>query len=306
MSLSMVHAQKSTIGRANVVQKVVNGLSTVAPGLAAMAAEQLFVTVVQHKRPRREDAWADGATRISIPSPHGDLAAWVWGDGPRTVMLVHGWAGRGLQLGAFVEPLVDAGYRVVAYDGPAHGESPGRRTNIFKLTEGLMAVADVIGPVSGVIAHSLGTTAVLLAASRYGFRPGRFVAVSPMASTRTMTRHYSRMTGFSPAVVEEMRARLEKSIGFRWDEIEPLNLASTFETETLVIHDHDDLELPASEGEALARRMPMADTFLTEGLGHRRILRDRAVVAAAADFMVRAGAPSVAEPTSQADAASAA
>jgi len=302
----MVHLQKSTIGRANLVQRVMRGLSTVAPGLAAMAAEQLFVTVVQHKRPRREDAWADGASRISVPSPHGELVAWVWGDGPNTILLVHGWAGRGLQLGAFVEPLVDAGYRVVAYDGPAHGESPGRQTNIFKLTEALMAVADAIGPVAGVIAHSLGTTAVLLAAYRYGFRPGRFVAVSPMASTKTMTEHYSRMTGFSPTVVEEMRARLERSIGFCWDEIEPLNLASTLETETLVIHDRDDLELPASEGEALGSRMPMAATFFTEGLGHRRILRDHAAVAAAADFMVRAGASGVARPTSQADAASAA
>jgi pimeloyl-ACP methyl ester carboxylesterase len=306
MSLSMVHSQKSTIGRADVVQKLMRGLSTVAPGLASMAAEQLFVTVFPHKRPRREDVWADGASRISIPSPHGDLAAWVWGDGPKTVLLVHGWAGRGLQLGAFVEPLADAGYRVVAYDGPAHGESPGRRTNIFKLTEGLMAVADAIGPVSGVIAHSLGTTAVLLAASRFGFKPDRFIAVSPMASTRTMTEHYSRMTGFSPAVVEEMRARLERSVGFRWDEIEPLNLASAFETETLVIHDHDDLELPASEGEALARRMPAADTVLTEGLGHRRILRDPAVVAAAMDFIVHRDAMTGADPVSLNNAASAA
>ena len=306
MSLSMVHAQKSTIGRANVVQKVVNGLSTVAPGLAAMAAEQLFVTVVQHKRPRREDAWADGATRISIPSPHGDLAAWVWGDGPRTVMLVHGWAGRGLQLGAFVEPLVDAGYRVVAYDGPAHGESLGRRTNIFKLTEGLMAVAHAVGPVSGVIAHSLGTTAVLLAASRHGFDPGCFVAVSPMARTQTMTGWYGQMTGFSKDVVEQMRVRLESSVGFRWDEIEPLDLAAGFAAETLVIHDYDDVELPASEGKALARAVPLGDVFLTGGLGHRRILRDPAVVAAAADFMIRVDASSPAGRTSHADAASAA
>jgi len=302
----MVHAQKSTIGRANVVQKVMIGLSTVAPGLAAMAAEQLFVTVVRHKRPRREEAWADGASRISIPSPHGDLAAWVWGDGPKTALMVHGWAGRGLQLGAFVEPLVYAGYRVVAYDGPAHGESPGRRTNIFKLTESLMAAADVIGPVSGVIAHSLGTTAVLLAVSRYGFRPGRFVAVSPMANTGTMTGHYSRVTGFSPAVVEEMRARLERSIGFRWDEIEPLSLASSFETETLVIHDHGDLELPASGAEALARSLPKARCLTTEGLGHCRILRDPAVVAAATDFIIRRDAMTGADPVSLKKTASAA
>lgn len=306
MSLSMVHAQKSTNGRANAVQKLMSGLSTVAPGLAAMAAEQLFVTVVRNKRPRREDVWAEGATRASVPSPHGDLAAWVWGDGLKTVLLVHGWAGRGLQLGAFVEPLVDAGYRVVAYDGPAHGESSGRRTNIFKLTEGFMAVADAVGPLSGVIAHSLGTTTVLLAASRYGVDQGRFVAVSPMANTRTMTVHYGRMTGFTSSVVEEMRKRIERSIGFCWDEIEPLTLAPSFETETLIIHDRDDLELPASEGEALAFSIPVADLLLTEGLGHRRILRDRAVVAAAAKHLIHRDALTEEDPGSLNDAASAA
>lgn len=285
MSLSLAREQKSTIGRANIFQSLTRGLSTVAPGLAAMAAEQLFVTVFRHSRPPREEAWAEGASRFSVPSPHGDLAVWVWGRGPKTVLLVHGWAGRGLQLGAFVEPLVAAGYRVVSYDGPAHGESPGRRTNIFKLTEGLLAVADAIGPVSGVIAHSLGTTAVLLAASRYGFDPGRFVAVSPMGETRTMTGWYGRMTGFSPSVVERMRDRLEESVGFCWFEIEPKRLAGSLEADALVIHDHDDPELPASEGEGLAQVLPAATVILTRGLGHRRILRDSGVVGRAVGFI---------------------
>ncbi len=306
MSLSMVHAQKSTIGRANIVQRVFGGLSKIAPRLAAMAAEQLFVTVFRHERPRREDGWAESAGRISIPSPHGDLATWVWGSGPKTVLLVHGWAGRGLQLGAFVEPLVKAGYRVVAYDGPAHGESPGRRTNIFKLTEGLVTVADTVGPLSGVIAHSLGTTAVLLAASRFGFDPGRFVAVSPMARTRTMTVRYGRMTGLSPGVVEEMRARIERNIGFSWDEIEPLNLAEGLQTDSLVVQDHDDPELPASEAEALARKLRSAEFILTDGLGHRRILRDPAVVARATDFIVEGDAMDAVAGISHTNAASAA
>jgi len=285
--MSAVHSTKSTIGRTHPIQILNRGLSAVAPNLAAMAAEQLFVTVFRHKTPQREEEWGKGAVRMSIPSPHGDLAAWVWGDGPKTVLLVHGWAGRGLQMGAFVRPLVDAGCRVVAYDGPSHGQSQGRRTNMFKLTEALMAVADAIGPLSGVVAHSMGTTAVLLAASRYGFDPGRFVAISPMGETATMTDWYGHMTGFSPAVVERMRKRLEESVGFCWDDIEPMRLAEIFEAPTLVIHDHDDPELPSSEGESLARAMPEADVFLTEGLGHRRILRDPGVVAAATSFVAK-------------------
>lgn len=285
MTVSEVRSNKSTIGRTHPVQVLNRGLSAIAPGLAAIAAEQLFVTVFRHKTPQRETAWAEGSTRISIPSPHGELAAWVWGDGPKTVLLVHGWAGRGLQMGAFVQPLVDAGYRVVAYDGPSHGRSPGRMANLFKLTEGLAAVAKAVGPLHSVIAHSLGTTQVLLAASSGELETGRFVAIAPMANTRTMSRHYAAMTGFSTAVVDEMRARFERRFDFRWDDIEPARLSRSLEAESLVIHDRDDRELPAEEGEALACVMPNGSSIITKGLGHRRILRDPAVVVAATGFI---------------------
>lgn len=287
MTLSSVHAKKSTIGRAHPIQILNRGLSAVAPGLAAMAAEKLFVTVFRHRAPAREDRWARGAERLSIPSPHGELAAWSWGTGPKTVLLVHGWAGRGLQMGAFVQPLVADGYRVVAYDGPGHGDSPGRWANLFRLTDGLIAVADFVGPVHGVIAHSLGTTAVLLAASRGELDPGRFVAVSPMASTATMSRWYGQMTGFSPAVVDRMRARLERRFDFEWDDLEPMLLANGFAAPTLVIHDRDDRELLADESEELVEVMPRGSVELTDGLGHRRILRDPGVVALARSHVDR-------------------
>ncbi|MFP2912939.1 hypothetical protein ACLESD_49620, partial [Pyxidicoccus sp. 3LFB2] len=41
------------------------------------------------------------------------VAVWSWGEGPR-VLLVHGWSGYGGQLTAFVAPLVEAGFSVVA------------------------------------------------------------------------------------------------------------------------------------------------------------------------------------------------
>jgi pimeloyl-ACP methyl ester carboxylesterase len=285
MSQSEAHTQKSTIGRTHPIQMINRGLSIAAPGLAAMAAEQLFVTVFRHKRPPREKRWAEGAVRFTIPSPHGNLAAWKWGHGLKTVLLVHGWAGRGLQMGAFVKPLVDAGYRVVTYDAPSHGKSPGRQANLFKLTDGLAAVAQAVGPIQGVIAHSLGTTATLLAASRGELQPGRFVAVAPMADTRTMSFHYAEMTGFSQEVVDEMRRRFERRFCFRWDDIEPMRLASGFEAPTLVIHDHDDRELPASEAVALAEAMPLGRSRITAGLGHRRILRDPEVVRLATEHV---------------------
>jgi hypothetical protein len=53
----------------------------------------------------------------------------------------------------------------------------------------------------------------------------------------------------------------------------------------LVIHDREDVEVPWREGAAIAAAWPGAELLTTQGLGHRRILRDPAVVARVSTFL---------------------
>ena len=140
-----------------------------------------------------------------------------------------------------------------------------------------------------MIAHSLGTTAVLLSPRQRGhLDPGRFVAISPMANTRTMSRGFATMTGFSePVGPGQCGGASNGRFNFQWEEIEPMMLAQGFQNEALVIHDHDDRELPVEEAEALARALPDGRLLTTTGLGHHRILRDPGVVSAVVGFLAR-------------------
>src|SRR3954471_12912224 len=104
----------------------------VSEDLGTTFAERLFTTPRRHARPDRERAVLATARELTIDvtlraprwnGAHTTVAAWKWGQGP-TVLLVHGWEGRGSQLGSFVEPLVAAGLSVVAFDAPGHGDSP--------------------------------------------------------------------------------------------------------------------------------------------------------------------------------------
>src|SRR5205823_2922525 len=92
--------------------------------LGGSLAERLFTSPHRHRRPERERAVLASGRQLSLevtlrsPRWRGEqrrVNAWRWGAGP-TVLLVHGWEGRGSQLGAFVEPLVRAGLSVVAFD----------------------------------------------------------------------------------------------------------------------------------------------------------------------------------------------
>jgi alpha-beta hydrolase superfamily lysophospholipase len=46
------------------------------------------------------------------------LKGYSWGTGKRNV--VHGWESRGTALRSFVPVLLEKGFRVVAFDAPAH------------------------------------------------------------------------------------------------------------------------------------------------------------------------------------------
>src|SRR5215217_5542193 len=103
-------------------------LSWILPQGGARLALRLFLKPTRIPRPSSEKEFYETARKFRLPS---GIAAFQWGEeADPLVMLIHGWNGRGTQLGAFAKPLVEKGYRVVALDGPAHGDSPGETTNV--------------------------------------------------------------------------------------------------------------------------------------------------------------------------------
>ncbi|MEO1084501.1 MAG: alpha/beta fold hydrolase, partial [Acidobacteriota bacterium] len=142
------------------LRAAVTAASTVAPGAAAKLAEIVFLRPPRFRPPRREWWWSTGATAVELEVNLGGqprkLKGWRWGSVGPAVLLIHGWGGRGLQLGAFAEPLAEAGFRVLAVDLPAHGESSGKSTSLPEAAEAITAVLDSLdrspGGVAGLIA----------------------------------------------------------------------------------------------------------------------------------------------------------
>ena len=224
-----VSFQKSTNVRILIFQRFNALLSRFAPMLAAKLAERIFVTPIPTRRPQREFTWSENSSTITLPSPLGGIPVWIWGDGPETVILVHGWSGRGLQLGAFVAPLIDCGYRVVTFDAPSHGDAPGRTSSMPAFAATLGAVARRFGSVSAIIAHSLGCTAAIYALAQHELDAKRVVAISPSARLHAVRERFGEMAGFSPAVIERMREAFEQRFAFDWEASEPLRVAPRLE-----------------------------------------------------------------------------
>jgi pimeloyl-ACP methyl ester carboxylesterase len=216
------------------------------------------------------------------------IAVYHWGKGP-TVILVHGWSGRAAQLGELAEPLVAAGYRVVAFDAPAHGRSDGRDTTMPEISEAILRLVSEFSPVHAVIAHSFGVACVLFALQQRGFAQ-RVVAFSPPATVEGLMEKFSGTLALSPRTVQILRDMLVQRFGAgMWSRFSAQHMARSARLPALIIHDRDDRDVPWQEGEAVARAWPHARFLRTEGLGHRRILRDPEVIDRAVRFLVQEG-----------------
>lgn len=270
---------RAVISVPSSIQAAFSLASRIAPGPTSAVVERLF-------RSTRRSAPRPGERNIldsATPSEVAGMRVWSWGEGP-TLLLVHGWNGRATQLGGFVEPLVARGYRVVAFDAIGHGESPGKFLSLPELATCIQLVADALGQVYGVVAHSLGGAATTFALSR-GLRVERAVFISPPSDPREFLALVSGALGASDEVRSRVKERVERRLGTALEDMRAEMLARSMSTPLLVIHDENDKEVPVRVGRTIATAWPGAELVITEGLGHQRILRAEPVVNRAVSFI---------------------
>jgi pimeloyl-ACP methyl ester carboxylesterase len=253
-------------------------LARVAPRTAEAMLFERFARPRRSAQPRPPEVPGHPAHRFVIQGGPAPLVAWDWGEGP-TVLLAHGWGGHVGQLTAFVPPLVAAGFHVVAFDQPAHGHSPGRRATAVDFARAVTTVARRLAPVHGVVAHSLGAIATVLAVSE-GLPIQRVVLLAPPVDPAPFAHGFARALGAPPAVADAVAARARQVIADAYP-----TPTSSAGPRALVFHDPDDPEVPFSHGERVAALWPATRLFPTPGLGHRKLLRDRQVIDAAVAFL---------------------
>ena len=264
-------------------------LSRIAPGLAARVAADLFMRPLRPKPRARERKWTEEAKAITLPTRHGDLAAWSWGEGP-TVILLHGWNGRGSQMGFLGREIAARGFRSVAFDGPAHGRSPGRRTNLINHSAALVDVATGLPDLHGIVGHSFGALSVSF---RWKELPPlkRVVMVSPPAEMKIYSRMFMQAIGGSDEVHRRMLEIYHRRFGIVWDELTVESLAPNLDVPLLVVHDRADNQAPFLHGQRTQQAWTGARLHATERLGHLSILRNEEVADVIADFLTGSHSP---------------
>ncbi len=272
-------------------------------------ASRAFFRYGEHVVPGRagrlaRDLWFSAPPRMTdLPVPAGGesfevlaeghaVRGMVWGEGP-VVYLMHGWGGRGSQFGALVEPLVEAGRRVVMFDAPNHGESEhgpsgARTSNGMEFAKALDAVFCEHGPAEAVVAHSMGTISTYLAL-RFGWLgTERLVFVAPMVEFSSLLEQFRQALGFGPRTRRALDREVDEFVGLAVRDFDARVQAAQVEPRpTLVITDRGDRQTPYADVVDFAQSIE-APLITTEGLGHRKVLRDPEVVRTVVEFVTGA------------------
>jgi len=275
-------------------------LGAISPKLAGKLALKLFMKPPNASPPKREHEIRELAN-LSYRDINGyKIAVRTWdnnssSDSPElhkpTILLSHGWAGRTTQFLEIIKPLVDAGYRVVGADIPAHGDSSGTHTNMLDSAQVLSVIANEFSPLDAIIGHSFGTGTTLLALDKYNVDTPKIALIGAYSRVSFIIDLFSEVFDFNQATKDAMKNegsdKFADTYGIKWDweNIAPINTVNSYEGEILFVHDEEDHEVPMSEASELHNIKDDADIMITKGWGHRRILRNKDVVTKVVEFI---------------------
>jgi pimeloyl-ACP methyl ester carboxylesterase len=266
------------------IQRSVFGLlGHLATERSAKLASQIFST------PRPRPFTPEDRTLLATGQPltlECNLAATVWGTG-ETILLVHGWQRHRASLGKFVQPLVASGKRVVAFDAPAHGDSAGKQTNPLEYAKAILAVGKELGNLDGIIAHSMGGGAALIALSQ-GLQAKRIVLLASAADWEYQMRFFAKYLGMPHKAATRLVRLLESQVQ---EDVQKLNSAyvcKNLSQPALLFHDPEDVRVPYQDSVAISQQMQQAKLVTVNSLGHAGVLESEVIIKQSVNFLSEA------------------
>lgn len=261
------------------ISAILNALASISPPFAGRLALRLLITPIAQPNATRGQAVLDSAQQHTLETTEGRLRVYTWGTAGQAVLLAHGWRAQSGSMSAFVEPLIARGYRVVAFDAPAHAHSSGRTCTIDQYAAAMQQVRAHYAPIIAIIAHSFGVAVTAQALAQNARDVQRVALIAAPQRFEYAMQRFTDSFGLKPHVHAAMRAAFERRSGYPLARYTIENATPHIHAPALIVHDRQDAEVPLYEGQAVAQAWPNASLVVTDGLGHNNLLRDASVVA---------------------------
>lgn len=277
MSKNYSNAQnKSTNVRYNYIRNITRllilMLYNIFPRMIENFIKEHFFSPKHYPLSEQERKLLNHSIAFEIQVHQKTVKCWKWGEGPY-VILVHGWNGHGSQFIYIITQLINAGYSIITFDGPAHGQSEGNYSSYFQMTDAVRALITYVKleNIIGLIGHSFGASAIINAASKEHINK-KIVLLAPALNIKKILEDTFIYYGIPTSILYKLISEYEQVFSYSIKQDNPINLLKSIQQKLLIIHDTDDTITPYSESENISKTYTNISLKTINGLGHKRIL----------------------------------
>ena len=258
----------------------------ISPKLTTLFAARLFTTPIKHKIPKRELHMERESVQKSIivPAINKEIVVYEYGKSDKKVLLVHGWSGRGTQLVKIADELLKMGYMTISFDAPAHGKSKGNYSIMTEFIASILELEKQYGSFEFAIGHSLGGMSVLNAIKQ-NLKVKKAVTIGAGDIIQDIIDDFIKKLELKPEYGIKLRDHFEKRFAGKMDDYSAYKAAKTINIPVLIMHDKEDDDVSVKAAYHIHEHLQGSELVITEGLGHRKILGDEAVINKIKEFL---------------------
>lgn len=254
-------------------------LALVSPAKAAAAAFELFCTPYSKRKVYELPKVFGQAEKLSFVLHNYKIHGFRWKPAVSNglkVLICHGFDSSSNKFERYIDPLLQQGFEILAFDAPAHGLSSGKTITAVIYRDMILEANAAYGPVDGIIAHSFGAIAAALAIEKLESNLiKRLVLVAPATETTRSLNDFCRYLNIGSRLKEGIE-KLIMQVGNQpssWYSV--ARVVQSVTIPTLWIHDKIDRITPYEDMEILTtQELPFVKFIITEGLGHSLYRKD--------------------------------
>ncbi len=253
--------------------------------LTVFITSKLFTRPINFKRPKREQTMWDSAQkkRVKIHAINKEIDVLTYGYSQKKVLLIHGWAGRSTQLFMIADKLLEKGFMIVSFDGPAHGKSEGKNSSLPEFLKVIQQLNNDFGPFESAVGHSFGGMTLYNTANELNLK--NFVTVGAADKVSTILNRFAENLTLKPKIGVQLKKYFDQKMEFDIDKLASSTQAKEIKIPVLVIHDSQDGDVAVSCAQNIRQNLQYGSLFITQGLGHTKILRDKNTMSQVVNFI---------------------
>ena len=254
-------------------------ISKLAPAIAGRMAFELFCTPYPKYKKRKAPAIFHHATkRTVVLTDQTKIHGFEWlpsKPNDQTVLIAHGYASYAYKFEHYIAPLLKMGYRVLAFDAPAHGQSEGKHIHVVVYQEAIQKIMEQAGPIHLFIGHSLGALTLSMIAEKIDQAEARkFVLIAPATKTTTTFANFFKMMHLNEVTKAAFLQDVSNRTSHTVDHFTADRALTNYKGPILWVHDKKDMVCPYEDIINFKENAPSNIKFLiTNGLGHNKVYK---------------------------------